>query len=167
MDKDEEKLEKAQFFFKLSLESDKILQHSNELLTEKIRGVFAVTSAIIPIVVGLGYFILKETNAHWIFIPIFASLLMFLVAIAIGVYLHKPTNFKVVNPEVIICKHKHKSLRYVINKSASTWADVVSHNRSVINSKEMSLNLMLIFLTLGLVILAVTFILLGVSFRIN
>ena len=163
----EEKLEKARFFFELALESDEVLQRANERLTEKIRSVFAVTSTLIPIVIGLGYFILKETRAYWIFVPIFATLVMFLSAIVVGILLHKPTNFKIINPKVIINKHKGKSLTYVINKSASTWADVVAHNRLVINSKENRLNLMLICLAVGLGILAFVFILLGIDTMIN
>lgn len=163
MSASKEELEKAKFFFELALESDQTIQKANERLTEKIRGVFTVASTLVPIVVGLGYFILKETKAYWLFLPIFTSLIMFLLAIGRGVLLHKPTDFLFVDPLTIMMKYKKKSLRYVINKSASTWSDTVVHNSEVINSKENGLNQMLIFITVGLVILAVSFLLLVIS----
>lgn len=162
MTKSKEELDKAKFFFDLALESDQIIQQANERLTEKIRSFFAVASTLIPIVIGLGYFILKETDFHWIFVPIFLSLIMFLLAIARGTLLHKPTDFKFVNPLKMINSHNEKSLRYVVEKSATTWSDTVDHNKKVINSKESGLNQMLIFIGIGLLILAISFLALGI-----
>jgi len=158
-----EEVEKAKFFFDLALESDKVIQQANKRLSEKISSFLALGSTLVPIVAALGYFILKETTYYYIFIPIFVSLIFFLLAIARGIVLQKPTDFKFVNPIKMINRHNKKSLRYVIEKSASTWSDTVDYNKEVINSKERGVNEMLILIAIGLSILAIAFLGLGIK----
>lgn len=158
---DKEELEKANFFFELALKSDQIIQQANERLTEKIRSSFALASTLIPIVVGLGYFIIKETEAYWIFWFIFFSLIAFIYAIARGIFLHMPSGYKFVNPVKTINKHKKKSLRFIIGRSAYSWSRSVNHNKRLINSKERGLKHMLISIAIGLSILIIAFLALG------
>jgi hypothetical protein len=163
MDSDEEKLKKAQFFFELALKSDEVLQKANERLNEKIKGFMTISATLIPIVVGLGYYILKQTTTSWVLVAFLLSLASFVLSIAIGVFIQKPTGFCFLNPRKFMRKVKKKSLVYVINKSASTWSDTVAKNKRVINSKEFWLDAMLSSVCFGLLVLVVTFALLGLS----
>lgn len=160
---DNEELEKAKFFFDLTLKSEQVIQQANERLTEKIRSSFALASTLIPIVVGLGYFILKETDTFWIFWFIFPSLIAYIYAIARGIFLHMPSGYKFVNPMKAIDKHKEKSLRFIIGRSSYGWSRSVDHNKRLINSKERGLKHMLTSIAIGLLILIISFLALGIS----
>ncbi len=157
------KEEQAKIFLQLALKTDQTIWKANKRLTEKIRGIFAVSSTLIPIIFGLGYFIIKETRAFWMLFPIFLSLITFLSAIILGIWLHRPTDYKYVDPSVIMKKYKGKPLKYIINKFASTWSDTSNHNASIINDKENWLNCMYALVAIGLGILAVSFLLLTVN----
>ena len=163
MDSDEEKLKKAQFFFELALKSDEVLQKANERLNDKVKGFMTISATLVPIVVGVGYYILKQTEINWVFIPFLLSLASFILSIIIGLIIQRPTGFRFLNPKKFMNKFKDKSLVYVINKSASTWSDIVHKNKKVINSKEFWLNVMLSLVCLGLTILAATFLLIGLA----
>jgi hypothetical protein len=145
------------------LKSDSVVQQAYTRLSEKIRGFLVVTSTLIPIIVGLGYYILKETKAHWMYIPILFSLFFLFLAIAQGISLQRPTDFRFLQPKEFIPKFKEKPLRYIINKSAVTWAKGVYHNHQALMSKERGLKFMLVFITVSLGILAFSFIVLGAS----
>lgn len=155
--------EQAKIFLELALKTDQAIQEANKRLAEKIKGVFAIASTLIPIVIGLGYFIIKETRVYWILWSIFLSLVMFLLAIILGIWLQRPTDYRYVDASVIVKKHNGKPLRYIINKFASTYSDIANHNASIINAKENGLNLMFILVVIGLMILAVSFLFLAIS----
>jgi hypothetical protein len=163
MNPEEEELKKAQFFFELVLKSDEVLQKANERLNEKVKGFMTISATLVPIVVGVGYYILKQTSMHWVFIPFLLSLASFVGSIIIGIVVQRPTGFRFLNPKKFMEKFREKSLVYVINKSASTSSDIVQKNKKVINSKEFWLDAMLSLICLGLTILAVTFLLLGLA----
>lgn len=163
MSSEKEEIDKARFLFELALKSDSIVQQAYERLNKKIRGVFALTSTLIPIIVGLGYFILKETEVHWIFLTILLSLVFLLLAIVQGISLQKPTDFRFLQPMKFIDKFKDRKLRYIINKSKATWAKAVYHNHQAVMSKEKGLNRMLILVAFSLGILAFSFLILGID----
>jgi hypothetical protein len=163
MDSDEEELKKARFFFELALKSDEVLQKANEHLNQKIQGLITVSAALVPIVVGLGYYILKQTAPSWVLVTFFLSLVSFVLSIIIGVFIQRPTGFRFLNPKKFMRNFQKKPLIYVINKSASTWSDTVAKNKRVINSKEFWLDAMLSLVSLGLAILVITFVALGTS----
>ena len=159
----DEELKKARFFFDFVVEADHITGQSNERVLKKIHGVLTLASTMIPIVFGLGYFVLTQTKEWIVFFPIFVSLITFLSAIARGILLLKPKQFFYVNVLDLIDKYKDESLPFIINKSAVTWADIINHNHDVINSREKGINQMLMLIALGFIVLAITFLGLGIS----
>lgn len=159
----DEELKKAQFFFDFVVKADNITAQSNERVLKKIHGVLTLASTMIPIVFGLGYFVLSQTKEWTVFLPIFVSLLIFLVAIARGILLLRPKQFYYVNVLDLINKYKDESLPYILNKSAVTWADIINHNHDVVNSREKGINQMLILIALGFIVLAIAFLGLGIS----
>ena len=132
-------------------------------MSQKIKGIFATASTLIPIVAGLGYFILKEEYTTEILQLIISSLTCFFIAVAIGFWLHGPGDFRYMNTSVIFKKHKDKTLRFLTNKSASTLSDIALHNSDVLNSKENWIKLMLLFIIFGLVLVAIAFVNFGTT----
>jgi len=153
----DEELKKAQFFFDFVAKADHITEQSNERVLKKTHGVLTLASTLVPVVFGLGYFVLSQTKQQATVIPIFLSLILFLVAIARGTFLLKPKQFFYVDVLKLIEKYKDETLTFIINKSAVSWADIVNDNQTLINSKEKGINQMLILITLGLILLAVAF----------
>jgi hypothetical protein len=154
----DEELKKAQFFFDFVAKADDATEQSNERLLKKINGVLTLASTLVPIVFALGYFVLSQTKQQVTVIPIFLSLILFLLAIIRGIFLLKPDQFFHMDVLKLIEKYKDETLTFIINKSAVSWADIVNDNQTLINSRERGINQMFILITLGLIILAVAFI---------
>lgn len=165
MSSSQEKLEKAKIYLKLSLRTDQTIQEANQRLTQKIQSVFTLASALIPIVAGLGYFVAKQTSSYWILFPTFFSLVFLVSAIVFGLWLFRPIDFKYFDPKPIVEKYmgQSKSLRFFVNKWASTLCDIADKNAKIVNAKKQWLNRMYLSVVLGLLILAVSFLFLALS----
>lgn len=159
----DEELRKAQFFFDFVAKADNITAQSSERVLKKIFGVLTLASATIPVVFGLGYFVLSQTKEWIVFLPILVSLVMFLAAIARGVLLLRPRLFFYVNVLDLIGKYKNEPLSVIINKSAVTWADIVNNNCDMINSRGKGVSQMLILIAVGFLVLAIAFLGIGIS----
>jgi len=163
---EQDSLEKARTYLDLSIKTDQIIGQAYTKLTDKIKSIFTLASALIPIVAALGYFIAKETSAYWILFPTFFSISAFVSAICLGISIFRPKSFLYVDPKTVIndYKGKGKPTRYFINKWASTYCDIADKNAKVVNSAEKQLNYMYFSIIIGLAIFAVSFLLLGISF---
>ena len=159
----DEKIEKARLYLQLSIDSNKTVHDAYERLCQKIKGIFATSCTLIPIVAGLGYFVLKEGYTIETLYLIIFSLVAFFIAVAIGFLLHGPGDFKYMDASVLFKKYKDKPLRFLINKSASTLADITAHNSDVLNSKEKWIKIMLSFILLGLVLATIAFVSFGMG----
>ncbi len=160
-----EKTETAKTYLDLAIKTDNIIQQAYQRLTEKIKSIFTLASALIPVVAGLGYFIGKETNSYWILFPIFLSISAFVTAISLGIGIFRPMSFEYVDAKYIVDKYrdKDKSLKFFLNKWACTYSDTANKNANAVNAKERQLNYMYSCVVIGLGILAFSFLLLAVS----
>lgn len=163
MNSEHDDIEKAKLYLQLALKTEDTIQQAYTKLTDKIKSIFTLASALVPIVAALGYFIAKETNAYWILYPIVFSISAFVAAICLGIYLFRPKSFKYVDPNFIVRENSKKPFRYVINKLASTYCDTAIKNAKVVNSAEKRLNYMYSCIVIGLGIFGVPFLLLAFS----
>jgi hypothetical protein len=150
----------------LAQKTDIIIRQANQHLNEKIKNMLTLASALIPTVAGLSYFIADEAKIYWILIPIFFSILAFVVAIAFGTLLFMGSGFHLyVDPKFIVDKYndKNKSLRFFFNKWAHTYCDVANTNADVVNAKLKRIKYMNYCLIAGLAIFALSFLLLAIS----
>jgi hypothetical protein len=124
-----------------------------------------LASALIPTVAGLGYFIAQETKSYWILFPIFLSISAFVLAIALGIMLFTGSSYLYVDPKFVIDKYrgKNKSLRFFVNKWASTYCDTANKNAEVVNSKFKRINYMNKCIIIGLAIFGLSFLLLAID----
>jgi hypothetical protein len=74
-------------------------------------------------------------------------------------------SFEYVDPRFIVERYrgKGKSLRFFLNKWASTFCDTANRNAEKVNSKEKQLNYMYSCVIIGLAILAKSFLLLAIN----
>jgi len=125
----------------------------------------SIAATLIPIIIGVGYFILKQTTisnlafvlTSTLFILSLASLVG---AIGLGIYLQRPLAYHVFNPHRMLKKHQKKSQAYVITKYAATWSRIVNRNAKKIKYKQYYVNAMLALICFSLAVLVVTFFLL-------
>ena len=163
MTEDEERLDKAKFFFEVVSKTDETIVQAHERLIKKVYQILGILSAIFPLVFGLGYFILDEKPVWYIFLLFSASLVTFVIALIQGLLLLRQKRwFEYVNPLKIVTKYKDKDLAFLINKYSATWADTINHNIQIINSYRFGLRNMLFLIILGLILLIEAFILLGI-----
>ena len=163
MDSSNDDVEKAKLYLQLALKTEDTIQQAYTKLMDKIKSIFTLASALVPIVAALGYFIAKETSSYWILFPIFFSIAAFVVAICLGITLFRPKSFKYVDPNFIAREYSKKPLRYVINMWASTYCKTAIKNAKVVNSAEKRLNYMYSCIIIGLGIFGVSFLLLAFS----
>jgi hypothetical protein len=158
-------VEIAKKYLELALNADKDIQKAYEMVTDKIKTAFTLTSALVTAVAALGYFIAKETQFYWILIPVFVSLMLLVTALAIGLENFKPTTFQYVDPMEIAKEYKDKGkpFRFYLNKWAYTICDTVNDNATVVNSKETGLNRMYSLVVLALAIFGISFLFLAIS----
>ena len=130
----------------------------------KIKDMLTLVSALIPIVAGLGYFIAKETKAYWILYPIFVSTSAFIAAFAIGILLFAGgSEYLYFDPKVTVVGYNKKSLKFYVNKLASTLCDVANKNADAVNRKLKNINLMNKCVITGLIFFALSLLWLAIS----
>lgn len=154
----EEELKKAQFFYDFVSKIDPYVQQTSERLYKKVHESVAIASTLIPITFGLGYFISERNQYSIVFLPIAVSIISFFFATIQGVNLLKSKWLVYVDPLILITDHQKKSLSFIINKSASSWADTINRNIETINSKEKGFKWMLRFVIAGLSFLVIAFV---------
>jgi hypothetical protein len=164
-DSEQADTEKAHFLYEAAVKADEAIQKANERVTDKVKGFMSIAAALIPIIIGVGYFILKQTPASWVPI-LFALFLLSLgslsAAIGFGIYLQRPLGFYVFNSLEMMKKHYIKSPHYVMNRYAITWSDIADKNLKIINNKQYYIILMLGLICAAIAVLIVIFFLLGV-----
>ena len=145
----------------LAIGTDGVIRKANENLTDKLKTSFTLTSALITAVAALGYFIAKETSSLWILLPIFFSLMLFVLSLVVGLKLFKPTtSFQYVDPMEIFNEYKDredKHFQSFLHKWACTICDNTNKNVNLMNSKEKDLNIMYSLIVLGLALFSVSF----------
>lgn len=168
MSKDDERLDKARFFFNLVSKTDDTTTQAHERLNKKVYEILGILTAIFTIVFGLGYFILEHTPVWYIFLPFLIGMITFVLALIQGLLLLRQKQwFKYVKPLTIVSKYKDKDLAFIINKYSATWDHTITHNIAVINSHRSGLRNMLFLIILGLLALIVAFGFLGFVFLAN
>jgi len=158
-----EALEKARFFYEFALKSGEYVQKANERLGEKVRWFTTSASTLVPIVVGVGYYVLKQNTNHWIFLLFFLSLASLVSAIIVGMVIQRPTRLLVLDTQTFMGKFSKKSQTFIINKSAATWSEIFTLNRETINSKENYLYAMIGLICFSVLLLVVVFLMLGTT----
>lgn len=162
---EQEEIEKARFSFDVVVKSDETIQKANERINDKIKGFMSIAATLVPIIVGVGYFILKQTSGSWtliLFVFFFLSLGTLIAAIGVGIYIQRPLKYRVFNPYIMMKKYHEKNQRFITNKYAITWAHTVHRNLKKIESKEYYIRLMLILIFCSLALLVITFFLMGI-----
>lgn len=163
MTSDNGDLEKAKFLYELALKSGEYVQKANERLIEKVRWFTTSASTLVPLVLGVGYYILRQTTNYSVFFLFFVSLISLVSAIIIGMVIQRPTSLLVFDTQTFMNKFINKNQIFLIEKSTATLSDIFALNRDVINSKENYLYAMIGLICFSLLLLVIVFLTLGLT----
>ena len=164
--KDDEKI--ANEFLSLAQSVGLTLQTAYADVSDKIKTGFTLNSALITAVIALGTFIQKEfttvSTIYWFLIPMAISLLVFCVALAIGVWVYLRGHLQYVDPMDIVMTYidDGKPYTFFLNKWASTICEANNENAAAVKSKHTGLQLMYSLIIAGLVILAISFLVVAI-----
>lgn len=159
----DEELKKAQFFYDFVSNINPNVQQTSERLYKKVHESMTVASALIPITFGLGYFISERTQYSSVFLLAAVSIISFFLATIEGVDLLRTKWLVYPDPLIIMKDYQGESLSFIIDKSASSWADTINRNIKTVNSKESGFRWMLRFIISGLLFLVIAFIVFALS----
>lgn len=152
-----EELKKAQFFYDFVAKIDPYVKQTSDRLYKKVHESLTIASTLIPITFGLGYLVFEKSQYHLVFLPIAISIISFFIATIQGVNLLKSKWLIYIDPLIMIKDHQEKSLSFMINKTAATWAEAINNNIATINSQEKGFKWMLRFVNCGLLFLVIAF----------
>jgi hypothetical protein len=144
------------------------LQTAYADVSDKIKTGFTLNSALITVVIALGTFIQKEfttvSTVYWFLIPMAISLLVFSVALAIGIRVYLKGHLQYVDPMAIVKTNidTGKPYTFFLNKWACTICEANNKNAAAVKSKHAGLQLMYSLIIAGLVILAIAFLVVAI-----
>jgi len=162
-----EEMEKARFFYDCVAKSDDITTKSYERINAKIHTILGVLSTVIPISIGVGYYILSDSFSLLFFFLFIALLASFTIALGKCIHLLDPKWFLYVDVRMLMERYDDKPLSFTVFKIASTWDDVINKNVQVTNSLRSGLRQVVFSILIGLCFLILAFIALEVQFYLR
>jgi hypothetical protein len=159
---DDEELQKAKFYHESVLKLVENTTKEYEGSITKIQVMLGIFSTIIPILAGLGYYILSHTFSFSFFVLFVASLVSFILATIRGVVLLNSTLFTYKDIKMLVERYVDESLSFLIFKIATNLFDSNEKNIAVIKSLSTGLKHMIVLTIVGLVLLTIAFSWLGI-----
>lgn len=161
-----EREKKAEFFRELTLDAHNRVTESNNAIDSKIQNTLTLAIALIPVVLGAFYYVPK--GGAWIsspfstvgFIIVGAGVICFAFAVIAGTWSYQPVAFNILSPTNFIDRHKNEKLIEIKEVAAATLADIVEHNREIVNRKATQYQRMIRFFALAAVAFSIGFTLL-------
>jgi hypothetical protein len=138
------------------------LRDSNEKINTRFSNILTLDSSVLTILFGLAYFLFQSTtkyvstNTTWVGVSLGASMFVFLIAIAYGVFHSRPSDFYFADPSVLINKLKDMPHEKVLASMAATIGEQVSNNMTVVNDRGNKLNRTMILTAIGFVLVSIT-----------
>jgi hypothetical protein len=94
-----------------------------------------ILSALIPVTLGLGYFVLEQNLEWFLLIPVSISLIVSIAGLIQGIILLRYELYVHIDPAYMIETYYSKSTNFLINKTASSSASAVNQNIDILNRK--------------------------------
>lgn len=164
----DDRLAKSEFLFDFSWKSYELVLNRNEHLDTKIHNTIVITGTMIPILLGLFYFLFEKLNLTespylpWVLAPIAVGMLFFLLATVAGMMSYAPRQFEMVGTEEFVSRHGAKDRLLVSKQLVSNLAHATAFNRVVVLEKAHRVGVMLAFLTIGAGFFFATFLIIAV-----
>ncbi len=165
-EEENDEIKKARFYYETVVKADESSTKSYERVNSKISLFLGVLSTVIPILTGLGYFVISNTIVVPFFIFFVISLCLFIIALAKCVHLLSPHYFDCLDFGVLMEKYDKKSLDFIIFKISHSWEAVIQTNINRIMSFRSGLQRIVQCTIFGLVALVFSFVLLGIDYYV-
>lgn len=161
-----EREKKADLFRELTLDAYNRVTETNNAIDSKIQNLLALALALIPLILGILYYIPK--GGAWssspfstvAFVSIGVGVACFFLAIIVGAWSYKPLQFSLLCSTSFLQRHKEEKLVEIKEVAAATLADIVERNRNIVNGKATRYKRIIVFFTLAAVAFSTGFLLL-------
>lgn len=158
-----EDLLKAQFFYNYTSNLNSIIYQAKNRLYNKIKDITAIITALIPILFGMGYYCLDNSQLRYLLLPIGLTMTCLFIAVIIGFYIISDSEFIYNDPLALIQDYHLENTAFITLKTASSLADTVNANCVEHNRDGERYVKMLYFVSAGFVVLLITFLNAAVS----
>jgi len=164
----DDRIAKSELLFDFSWKSYELVLNRNEHLDTKIHNTIVATGMMIPILLGLFYFLFDKLNLTespylpCVLVPVTGGMLFFLLATIAGLLSYAPRQFEMVGTEEFISRHGAKDRLLVSKQLVSNLAHTTAFNRAVVLEKARRIGLMLAFLATGAGFFFATFLIIAV-----
>jgi len=162
---DEQRLKKVEFLYTLALNGYNHIIETSRQLDQKTHNIIALTSVLLPVLLGLFSYVFGEAASQlglfpWVAFCVAIGILMFIIAIAKGCWTYRTHTFKALDPYTFAKNHVKESLLDLVEVAVSTLGDMTDHNWKVNEQKAASYEGTLRYLTLGAIAFGIGFLLL-------
>ncbi len=161
-----EREKKADLFLELTLDVYHRVIESNNVLDSKIHNMLALAFGLIPLVLGVFYYVARSGTGlplcfpSFLFMSLVSGVVFFIVAIVIGAWSYKPRKFSLLRIHDFVGKHKKENLSDVKEITVATLGDIVKSDWEIVNGKANGYKWMVWFFVAGTVAFSVGFMLL-------
>ena len=152
------------FFYKLSSLQFNFLHELYRNLDNKINEMIKTVLTILPIVVGVGYFLLEKSFSYYSFAFFILTILSFTSAAIIGVVGHIPQKIKFLDPLTYYDRHYSDDLIDIVEIAAVTIGDDIRNLEIQCRNKAKMLKKMQRTIILGIVSMSIAFITLFIPY---
>jgi len=161
----EQPSKKTEFFNGLILNSYNQIIENSKQLDSKTHSIITVATAILPLVLGLFYYLLNSTVTRSILFPEIAlsigfGVVMFILAMVKGCLTYKTFSYKALDSYTFLKRHFQESIEEVVEVAAVTLGDMTDQNWTLVQRKAASFEDTLRYLTLGAIAFGIGFLLL-------
>lgn len=161
----EDHLEKMEFFNGLVLDSyNQIIENSRQL-DSKTHNIIAIVSALLPLVLGLFYYLVRGTLIQFALFPYIAffvglGVVLFILALVTGCWTYKTFSYKALDSYAFLKRHFNESIEDILEVATVTLGDMMDENWNLVEQKTRLFEYTLRFLTSGAIAFGIGFLLL-------
>ena len=153
MPNDEERIRKADFFHSLSLNSYNAVLNLNSTIDTKIHNSLNLLVGLVPILFGVFYYLVTKSPvlvfSAVIIISVAYGVMMFMLAIIIGLWGYKLADFLIFDPYKFVNEHKGRTLPEIMEITVASIGDMTRTNSTSVKTKAFAYKVMLLFMMMG------------------
>jgi hypothetical protein len=157
--------EKMEFLNGLVVNSyNQLIEHSRQL-DSKTHNIITIVSALLPLVLGLFYYLMRGALTQLALFPYIALLVglgvvLFILAMVTGCWTYKTLSYRALDSYTFLKRHFSESMEDILEVATVTLGDMTNQNWDLVQQKARWFEHTLRFLTLGAIAFGIGFLLL-------
>jgi uncharacterized membrane protein len=165
----DEREAKADLFRELSLDAYNRVREANAAIDSKTHNMITISIGLMPLILGIFYYVVSNAPKAQLFSPYEVSIslgcgvVLFVIAIAMGVWNYRTRDFNVLLVSGFVQDHKNKPLAEVKEIAVATLAEMVDSDRRLNNAKARAFQVMVWVFMFGAIAFSIAFMILVIG----